>query len=420
MSKLVEAFDLLDELEATTKRTEKLSILERGNSNEILKNLLYMAYNPFKMYNIVNYGEVTPVIDREEDDAHYESFINHLNLLNERVLTGGEAIATVTAFFNSLTEREYKWYSRVLKKDLRAGITSSTINKAYKGLVPTFDCMLAKPIEKVKRKPKETIIDEKLDGYRNVSFVNTDNSVELFTRNGKPIIGFSNVEEDLKLLPKGMTYDGELIGKDDTFVDMQKLVFRKDFYEKEATFVIFDALSIEEFEAGKSSKTLKERKKYLKELSEKYELENVKFLIGSDVMDLEKDKLKIEEIYERVLTEGYEGIMIKDANSFYECKRSSAWMKLKPFETADLEVIGSYEGIKKYTGKLGGLIVDWKGYEVEVGSGFSDEEREELWGKRNELVGKIIEVQYQNETVNEKGTISLRFPSFKGFREDKE
>ncbi len=426
---LYEAFDLLDELEATTKRNEKIEILSRGLKNEALKEILYLAYNPFMMYNIVSYGEVniTNELSLQVSEVeglaekNFNRFTAHLELLTSRTLTGGEAIATITTFFNTLTEREYKWYSRVLKKDLRAGITDKTINKVFKGLIPTFDCMLAKSWEDVKKKPKEVIYERKLDGYRNVSFVNTDMTTELFTRNGKPIEGFKAIEEELKKLPKGMVYDGELIGKVNEFEDMQKLVFNKKLKEKEATFVIFDMIPIEEFKAGKSKRTLRERKVSIARLGEHlYDLEHIQFEVGSEVVEAEKDWDIIEQFYEWCITSGLEGIMIKDANSYYECKRSSSWLKLKPFELADLEVIGSVEGLNKNAGKLGALVVDWKGYEVEVGSGFSDEERETLWETRNELVGKVISVQYQDETSNEKGTKSLRFPSFKGFRIDKE
>lgn len=419
---MVLVFDLLDKIEATTKRNEKIELLKSSEElgiDGILKELLNYAYNPYKKYNIVEFGEVEPLPHKEPTITSYTRFLEHLDLLEKRILTGGEALSTINTFFNKLNEREIKWYSRVLKKDLKAGITSTTINKVFPGLIPVFECMLAKSWDKVKRKPKEVMVDGKLDGYRALAFVD-NGKVELFTRNGKEIIGFKDVEDELRELPSGMVYDGELIGKDEEFTDMQKLVFNKKVSEKAGTLVIFDLIPIEEFKKGKSEKTLRERKEDLKHLYETKNFQHIDFLCRTAIIDVENEWEEVERLYENYTEAGYEGIMIKDANSVYECKRSSAWTKWKPFDFIDLEVIGSVEGTGKFEGKLGALIVDFEGYEVEVGSGFTDSQREELWEKRNELVGKIIEIQYQDITSNDKGTKSLRFPTFKQFRPDKE
>ena len=84
---------------------------------------------------------------------------------------------------------------------------------------------------------------------------------------------------------------------------------------------------------------------------------------------------------------------------------------------------GIYEGSKgsKYEGMLGGVYVDYKGTQVGVGSGFSDEERLEYFENPDLIVGKIIEVQYFGETKNQKNEDkSMRFPVFKMIRDDKD
>lgn len=425
LEKLVEAFSLLESLEGVSSRNVKKEILKQGAGNEYFLDMLRLAYDPFLKFNIYNYGDVTPS-GSEVKVENFKKFKLLLENLSKSMLTGNEALSTVNLFFESLTEREYKWYSRILRKDLRVGVNIKTINSVFKKLVPVFECMLAESWEEIKKKPKEVILEPKFDGYRAVCFVNKDGSVEIFTRNGKPIIGFKAIEKELAQLTKGMVYDGEIIGKHREFADMQELVFNKEVKEKQGTLMIFDVLPIEEFKQGESTKTLIERKQELVAIFSQFTsddpevslFEHLRHITGSEVFSSE-DEEAIQSYYEAYIDHGYEGLMIKDAHSKYVCKRSKAWAKWKPFETGDFEIIGSYEGKGKYERMLGGFIIDFEGNPVEVGSGFTDEERKEFWEKRNELVGKVIEVQYKGETTNKKGTRSLRWPTFKGFRHDK-
>ena len=90
-------------------------------------------------------------------------------------------------------------------------------------------------------------------------------------------------------------------------------------------------------------------------------------------------------------------------------------MKLKAFHNVDLKIQRLIEGTGKHSGKLGSVVVDYNGGEVQVGSGFSDELRELIWNQPCNFVGRIIEVRYQEETPDG----SLRFPTFVCFRNDR-
>jgi DNA ligase-1 len=117
---------------------------------------------------------------------------------------------------------------------------------------------------------------------------------------------------------------------------------------------------------------------------------------------------------------GYEGIMLKDPDAPYVCKRDTAWMKSKPFIEVSLAVVGYEEGTGRNQGRLGALICegedDGKTISVNCGSGFSDSDRSELWEGRDSLVGQVVEVRADAITQNQDGTYSLRFPRFKTFR----
>ena len=121
-----------------------------------------------------------------------------------------------------------------------------------------------------------------------------------------------------------------------------------------------------------------------------------------------------------MLFRSYEGIMIKDPDAGYQCKRSVAWLKLKPFIEVSLTVTSVEEGTGKNVGKLGAFVCegvdDGKAICVNVGSGFSDAHRDDYWVSRDEIVGNIVEVRADAITQNQDGTYSLRFPRFLRFR----
>jgi DNA ligase-1 len=145
-------------------------------------------------------------------------------------------------------------------------------------------------------------------------------------------------------------------------------------------------------------------------------------VVAQELVDLDTDEgqVRYKEINALAIDGGYEGIMLKDASAGYKCKRSVAWLKLKPFIEVSLTVVSTEEGTGKNVGKLGALVCegvdDGKDIRVNVGSGLTDEQRDEFWKSKDECVGMVAEVRADAITQNQDGTYSLRFPRFKGFR----
>jgi DNA ligase-1 len=216
--------------------------------------------------------------------------------------------------------------------------------------------------------------------------------------------------------------DGEIMSA--SFQDLMKQIHRKDDTKAtDAVLNLFDLITLKEFQEGKGlhrqivrSVTLAA---WYNEVAE--HMPNVT-IVGQELLDLrtEEGQTRFKQINADAVAGGYEGIMIKDPNAVYECKRSVAWLKLKPFIEVSLEVTDVEEGTGRNQGRLGALVCsgqdDGRTITVNCGSGFTDDHRGIYWLNRSQLVGQVVEVRADAITQNQDGTFSLRFPRFLRFR----
>lgn len=137
------------------------------------------------------------------------------------------------------------------------------------------------------------------------------------------------------------------------------------------------------------------------------------------VINFNKDYEWLCHKLDEVVDNGEEGLMLNKLNSKYTYKRGRDIFKLKKFNTVDLKVLRLEEGEGKYKGTLGKIICNYKGYELGVGSGFTDDERDMYWNNPELIQNKIVEISYFEETSNDNQGLSLRFPVYKGLRTDK-
>lgn len=203
-----------------------------------------------------------------------------------------------------------------------------------------------------------------------------------------------------------------------------KQVHRKsDVNAGDAILYMFDIVPLEDFQKGHWKMSQSERTATLQNWFdlEQENLPNVRILEQEEVdLDTAEGKRRFKEINQDAIDGGYEGIMIKDPKAKYECKRSHAWLKLKPFIEVSLTVTAVEEGTGRNVGKLGALVCegvdDGKTIRVNVGSGFSDDARNDFWVSRDDIIGKVVEVRADAITRNQDGSYSLRFPRFLHFR----
>jgi DNA ligase-1 len=367
----------------------------------------------------------------------WDSFTLALTGFVTRNVTGNTARDMIQSLMKSATKEEWNgWYRRILIKDLRCGVSEKTINKVVEKKyadysIPVFGCQLAHDSANHENKVSgKKLIEVKLDGVRVITIVRADGRVDMFSRNGKELANFPHIAQQISnvIQLKGsnesmdVVLDGEIMSS--SFQDLMKQVHRKDNVEAgDAVLNLFDVIPLEDFEKGFYDKDQTTRSSMVKFWVETNQalLPNVTY-VANELVDLDtpKGQKRYKEINAKAIAGGYEGIMLKDPLAGYECKRSVAWLKLKPFIEVSLEVVTTEEGTGKNVGKLGALVCegedDGKLIKVNVGSGFSDSDRDSFYQSRDTLPGQIVEVRADAVTQNQDGTYSLRFPRFLRFR----
>jgi DNA ligase-1 len=427
---MLDIVSVFQQIKGTSSRTGKEAILKANEYNTDFRRVLEFIYNPFILTGIKGkkLQKFASFYD-EEIASHFNDVFDAIDFITTHNSGRDDDVKAIASFINDHTlTKVHDFLQDMFTKDYKCGITSGTINKVYgKGTIPEFDVMLAKSYKDHGHKLKgKFYITLKLDGIRCLA-IKKNGAVQFFTRQGQPIDDLIEIEEELMKTPMdNFVFDGELLLKpngmdsSDLFRATQKVV-RKDGEKKGLDFHIFDGLLLDEFMEGKSNFKYEARRKAIsvgvfgdKEDGEIYNhLNHLKVIYEGD------DKSVISDLLAKVIAEGHEGLMINTAKGLYVTKRSDVLLKVKEMYTVDLRVVGFEHGEGRLGNTLGALIVDYKGYKVKVGSGFSDSTRELIWSIRDEMIGKIIEVQYFEESSNQDGGISLRFPVYKQTRDDK-
>ena len=391
-----------------------------------------LALDPMITFGLKQIPEKT---DEDGPGLDWDSFSLIITGFVNRSFTGNLARDTVAKMMQSATKAQWNgWYRRILIKDLRCGVSEKTINKVVEKewpeyVVPVFSCQLAHDSANHEGKVAgKKLIEVKLDGVRVITIVYPDGRVDQFSRNGKELVNFPHVKEQFAAvaeeggISQPTVFDGEIMSS--SFQDLMTQVHRKsDVKANDAVLNLFDMLPLENFEQGKWNKGQEERSRLLKVWHDTWsdKLDNVT-IVGQELVDLDTDKGKkrFKEINQKAIAGGYEGIMIKDTKAPYECKRTVSWLKLKPFIEVSLTVTAVEEGTGRNVGKLGAFVCegedDGKCISVNVGSGFTDSNRDDYWTAREEVVGKVVEVRADAVTQNQDGSYSLRFPRFIRFR----
>ena len=445
--KLNESNSKLHKQDVLTQALEAAT-LGSDNADTFLK-LAGMCYNPY-----VTFG-VRKISDNQESDREYANpypeFIELLEQLKERKLTGNDAIDAVAKMSLQFSSDEWNNFcAPVIRRDLRAGFSVATINKVCKKTdyeVPVFKCQLATNSEGRPEMSGTKRLEPKLDGVRVLMVVSFEPGMydhpepvaTCYSRNGKIFENFTHIEDqvtanvrkiitllgsDIGNCTKGFVFDGEVVGA--SFNELMKQARRKTNAKSDDTvFHVFDVMPLADFQRGHCNAQFRKRVTAMNNLAPLFtdlsSLETMSHIIVD--LDTEEGNKELKRYANDMVNADFEGIMIKDLEAPYECKRNLFWMKWKPTITVDLEVIDIEEGTGRNEGRLGALVCqgtdDGKLIKVNVGSGFSDDQRAEFYGNQFDVIGETVEVLCDAVSQNQDGSYSLRFPRFVRFRDDK-
>ena len=420
----MEPWKIIQELEADNSRLAKEAIIKREHSADNVRffNGVGAALDGFRTFGV----QQVPTSKTDGAGITQTEFDDVLRQLEARTLTGNAMRDVIQELCDRSRSEEWNdWYRRILIKDLRCGVTHKTVNKHTTMKVPVFECMLADDSKKHEKKMTgEVFVEPKLDGVRVITVCDVErDEVKMYSRNGKELNNFPKIYEQfdamLDQLDQSMVFDGEVMSDD--FQTLMREIHRKGGAKTDdAVLNLFDCLPLEHFKEGGSNNTLAQRKQWLDGYRFGPNISRVEHILID--LDDEDGQKQFADYNRLCIDKGFEGIMIKPITGVYECKRSSLWLKVKPFIEVSLKVVDTEEGTGRNAGRLGALIVegedDGKFIRTNVGSGLSDDDRTEFWKAKDKLIGQIVEVRADAITQNQDATDewSLRFPRFLRFR----
>lgn len=421
------SIEVINELKNTSSSNEKKKIIQEKFDDDL--HVIFDAACNTMIYNFKKLKE-EPSFSETDSENSLDAFIAILRKLSAREITGNKAQEAMHDFISSNATKE-AWetiFFPILKKDMRCGVSRTLYNNAVSksegsdNVIYTWSPMGAISSERDKDFIGIKYVEPKHDGVRVCMFYDhLSGKMRVVSRNNKEYRNFDSIAS--KVLEKGYSFsfmlDGEIVSED--FQKLSTQLQRKEDVDcSDAVYHVFDFVT-------DAKRPLKLRKQDAENFCNDRPSPNIIYS-GYEEHTLDKPQdafAYYESIMKEYVARGFEGIVIKDPDSPYLYEKDKAWLKMKPSDSVDLPIASVIEGTGKYVGKVGALIVrgedKGKVFEISVGSGLSDELRTDLWDKRNEIIGKMIEVKYDSITKSQsKEFYSVRFPRFVRFREDKE
>ena len=417
-------YSIIQGLESTSSRNEKIAILKKNVGNKTLAKFFSLALDPMITFGI----KKIPTYDQTYKNTFTIDWaMDELQKLINRELTGNAGIDHLTNILSSLKSEDANLIERIIEKDPKCGVASATVNAVWENLIFEFPVMKASPHDEktIQNISFPAYSQVKLDGAR-CCIVIVDGTVTLYSANGRDFVHHNQFDYLGKITKSNIVLDGELLVIDEfgKFLDRKKgngIVNRSVRgtisvdQAKSLHFVVFDMIDYDDWRIGLSKVPYSKRFERLMKIQNKFR--NNISLVGTEVVSSERQAMNH---FKKLYALGEEGTILKDANSIWENKRSKYQLKYKGILTCDLVVVDVEEGTGRNKGKLGALVCESNDglLQVNVGTGFSDADRAE---KFDFWRGKIVEVQY-NERILAKekdSKYSLFLPRFVQVRIDK-
>lgn len=412
-------FDLL--ASTSSIKAKKQLLAERRDDGNVKKYLDYLL-NPFFVTGISE-KKIRKVVSVERP-IQFHSFDELMAYVRKNHTGSDDILASVQAYLDSVNPELWTFYIGIITKTIRVGCDAKTVNDAlgYE-FIPQWEVQQAYQIGKLKMNENEWFsLSQKLNGVRGTYFEG-----KLISRQGKEFTGLEHILEDIQqLIPNSDEWvvDGELIRKNvehisdnENFRLTTGILSQEDGDKRQIQLVIFDILPKAEFLRGESQLRYRDRLEQLKDLEQRIQRRNLSNLRIVDVLYTGNDMSMISKCLDRMIAEGKEGLML-NRNCKYFTRRHNGILKVKQFYTVDLEIVDLEEGTGRLSGTLGAFVVRYKNNYLRVGSGMTDDQRKKFWDDGLNLIGRVIEVKYKDESYDRRtGLRSLQFPTFVQLRE---
>lgn len=405
----------------------KRDFIKTHLTDEWFKKFLYYALNPILTYNISERTLRNLLKKSPHDNLKHLMFFNDIfeccEFLSRLRGMDDATLRQVHLFlYNHCNSEERELYTKLLAKRLRLGITAKTVNLIIPNLIPEWEVQQAYPIDKFPIKDSDEFwLTQKLNGVRATFYKD-----RLIARSGASYKGLEHIIKELNWATEsGIVLDGELTLKDkgelsdnEAFRIATGILNSDSNIKTRICYTIFDIIPIADFENASPKINYSKRRDMLDRLATKFDKESSPVRV-LPVLYHGTDKTKIDSLLKQMVEEDKEGLML-NTNVPYRRTRHKGILKIKRFYTMDLPVVRCEEGGGRLNGTLGAFVLDYKGNDVKVGSGFSDEQRAAYWKQRNHILGALCEVK-DKEISKDKhtGLESLQFPVFVRLRNDK-
>ena len=415
-------------LQKAKKKTDKTRILldarkDFGDEADELMAFFRFLLDPAIITGLSDAKINKKVTAMPDIDIQYLS-CGYLYIMGAGHNTGSDAsIATIQNYLHKNPEYE-EFLKRLFTKNLPIGVEAATINKVYgEEIIPVWEVQQGYPIDKYKFRKGELIFaSRKLNGSRGTYFKG-----DIISRQAQKFEGLDYIIKDIeKIIGTDYAVDGELIRRNiDGLTDGQNFretisILNSDGNDKSLIkFVIFDIVPIDEFERDACTENYSVRKKRLLDLKNKIQKNGTQNI---EVVQMVYEGTDVNDVYDWLdyaVKHDWEGLVV-NRQVPYRRTRHNGCLKVKRFYTVDLRITAIEEGQNRLVGTMGALVVDYKGNELRVGSGFDDATRAAVWENPDNYIGKIVEVKFKEKSCDKKtGLESLQFPTFVRFRDDK-
>ncbi len=408
---------LFEGIEKTSGTNAKKGLLKLGLNSEYkedLEKVLNHLFNP-----MVSTGISKTSWNKAEIglNVKFESISELIEYIQRNNTGKNIVVSSIKSFSKRFEPFEQKFFYYLATKDINIGISTTTVSKYIH--IPKFEIMLGERLNEDVDFDRNYILTKKLDGV-NLTCFKRGKSITFFTRQGKQVDGLTDLTEQYKELPDGVYFGEALYSNEDESKDRKEL-YRLSIGElnskrenKKISHWIFDYQTLDEWDSENFITPYSNTICTLENIFLNSKLKNIKMV---PFVYQGTGKEKAFELLKKAKKDGWEGLVLRYSSSVYQKKRSSDFVKLKPKKEEDLKIIGFNE--HKNKNMLGSLIVEYKNNSVKVGTGFSKQQRVEIWNNREKYLNKICEVEFLDESENKNGEKSLRHPVFVRFRSDK-